>query len=211
MEVTYLGHSAFRIRGKEVTVITDPFSPALGWSIGKVSANIVTVSHESENHSFAEGVAGNPRVVCGPGEYEIADVLIAGVATAEQPGSGPVNTAYVLRFDDLSLCHLGDVRAMLTDKQVEEIGSIDILFVPVGGGGALKPAEAAEVVSQLDPSIIVPMHYRLDGDSAGGLEPVDHFVREMGSKEFVPEPKLSVTRGSLPPEVRVVVLENRRG
>ena len=182
--------------------------------MGKVSADIVTVSHSGSNHSFVRGVLGDPRIVDGPGEYEIADVLIAGVATAEEPEAGATNTAYVLRFEDLALCHLGDLYTKLTDKQVEELGSIDALFVPVGGGGALGPAAAAEVVAQLEPSLVIPMHFRQDGGSSaaplGGLETVDLFVREMGSKEYVAEPRLSLSRTSLPSEVRVVVLESRR-
>lgn len=178
--------------------------------MGKPGADIVTVSHRTPNHAFTEGVANGPRVIEGPGEYEVADVLIAGIATSTGAGNHASNTAYVLRFDDLAVCHLGDVQAKLTDKQVEELGSIDVLLVPVGGGKALGPSSAAEVVSQLEPSLIVPMHYRLEGGPVDGLEPVDLFCREMGSKEWVAEPKLVVTRGSLPQAVRVVVLENRR-
>jgi L-ascorbate metabolism protein UlaG (beta-lactamase superfamily) len=205
-----LGHSAFRLRGKDVTVVTDPFPPSLGLAMGKPQAQIVTVSHGSQNHSYAEGVGGHPHVVRGPGEYEVADVLIAGVATATEPGNGPLNTAYVLRFDDLAVCHLGDMRDKLTDKQVEEIGAIDVLLIPVGGGSTLGSAEAAEVVSHLEPSLVIPMHYKLPGSKVPNLEPVDHFCREMGNKEFQPEAKLAVTRSSLPSEIRVVVLENKR-
>jgi L-ascorbate metabolism protein UlaG (beta-lactamase superfamily) len=210
LEILFLGHSAFRLRGRDVTVVTDPYPPQIGFSMGKVSANIVTVSHESPNHSFVGGVQGNPRVVTGPGEYEIADVLIAGVATAQEPLKGALNTAYVLRFDDLAVCHLGDLRSKLANQQLEELGDIDVLCIPVGGGNALDPTAAAEVVSQLDPRIVVPMHYHMDGGKVEALESVEGFVREMGSKDVVPEPKLSVTRSSLPSEVRVVVLENRR-
>jgi L-ascorbate metabolism protein UlaG (beta-lactamase superfamily) len=210
MEITYLGHAAFRLRGKDVTIVTDPYPPTASLAMGKPAANLVTVSHPSPNHSYVAGVGNEPHVINGPGDYEVSDVLVAGVATAMQPGTGTVNTAYVLRFDDLVVCHLGDVRTKLTDKQVEELGSIDVLLVPVGGGGALGPGEAAAVVAQLDPSVVVPMHYQLDGSPVAGLEPVDAFCREMGSKEWTPEPKLSVTRSSLPPDVRVVVLENRR-
>lgn len=210
MEITYLGHSAFRLRGKDVTVVTDPYPPALGISMGKPQANIVTVSHGSANHAFLDGVGGDPRVISGPGEYEVQDILIAGVATASEPGTGPVNTAYVFRFDDLIVCHLGDINTKLNDAEVEAIGNINVLLIPVGGGGALGPTQAAEAINQLAPSIVVPMHYRLDGGTVDGLEPVEHFCREVGLKEIVPEPKLSATKNSLPSEVRVVVLENRR-
>jgi L-ascorbate metabolism protein UlaG (beta-lactamase superfamily) len=175
--------------------------------MGKVTADIVTISHQSPNHAFVEGVGGTPRVVEGPGEYEVADMLIAGVATATEPGKGPTNTAYVLRFEDLTVCHLGDLNNQLSDKQVEELGNIDVLLVPVGGSKTLGPAQAAQLVAQLDASLVIPMHYRLNGSTVADLAPIEHFCREMGSKDIVPEPKLTVTRSSLAGETRLVVLE----
>ncbi len=207
MEITYLGHSAFRLRGREVTVVTDPFPPDIGLDMGKISADIITVSHSSPNHSFVDGVAGTPRVVNGPGEYEISEVLIAGVATEAEPGKGPINTAYVMHLDDLTVCHLGDLDSTLTDSQLEGIGDIDVLFVPVGGQRTLAPAKAAEVVAQLEPRVVIPMHYTLGDTTVQGLAPVDQFIREMGAKDFVPETRVSVTRSSLPSEVKVTVLQ----
>jgi L-ascorbate metabolism protein UlaG (beta-lactamase superfamily) len=178
--------------------------------MGRIVADIVTVSHNSPNHSFVAGVGNEPRLVDGPGEYEIADILIHGVATTTEPKNGALNTAYVFRFDDLTVCHLGDVREKLSDQQVEDIGSIDVLLVPVGGGRALTPARAAEVVHQLGPQVVIPMHYHLTGGPVPDLDPVDLFCREMGSKEWSAEPKAQFTRNSLPAEPRLVVLENRR-
>jgi L-ascorbate metabolism protein UlaG (beta-lactamase superfamily) len=201
------------LRGKDVTVVTDPFPPAIGLSMGKPQAHIVTVSHESPHHSFVDGVTGvtgEPRRIEGPGEYEVQDLLIAGIATAYEPIKGTTNTAYVFRFDDLVVCHLGDVKGSLQDSRVEEIGSIDVLLVPVGGGNVLGPSEAANVIQQLEPSIVIPMHYKLEGENIDGMEPVEHFCREVGLKEAVPEPKLTANRSSLPSEVRVVVLEHKR-
>ncbi len=210
MEITYLGHSAFRLRGKDVSIVTDPFSPDSGLNMGKPSANIVTESRQSPHHSYSDGVGGVPRVIAGPGEYEVADVLVAGVATAQEPMKGPTNTAYVFRLEELTICHLGHLEDKLTDQQVEEIGSINVLMIPVGGGGALAPSEAAEVVSQLEPALVIPMHYHLEGSRIEGLEPVDAFCREVGLKEYVAEPKLTVTKSTLPQNVRIVVLENKR-
>jgi L-ascorbate metabolism protein UlaG (beta-lactamase superfamily) len=210
LEITYLGHSAFRLRGKEVSVVTDPYAPEPGISMGKPQAQIVTVSHGGANHSPAQGVGGEPRIVHGPGEYEIENLLITGVATASEPGRGALNTAYVVRFDDLTVCHLGDMSGKLSDAQVEAIGNIDLLLVPVGGGNVLGPRDASTVINQLDPKIVVPMHYAMDGSTAEGLEPVDHFCRELGMTEITREPKLSANRSSLPSEVRVVVLEAKR-
>jgi L-ascorbate metabolism protein UlaG (beta-lactamase superfamily) len=211
LEITFLGHSAFRLRGKEVTVVTDPYPPEIGFPLARLSADLVTISHNSPNHSYVKGVANDPKVVSGPGEYEIAGVLIAGVATALEPKKGPVNTAYVMRFEDVTVCHLGDLRGPLHDNQVEELGNIDILLLPVGGGKALGPSAAAEVVAQLSPAVIIPMHYRVDGSTVDSLTSVDAFCREMGAKDWSPELKLTVSRSSLPSEPRVAVLEQRRG
>lgn len=205
-----MGHSAFRLRGKEVTIVTDPYSPENGINMGKPSAAIVTVSHEAPDHSYIDGVSGEPRLVKGPGEYEVADVLIAGVATQSEPFKGPINTAYVFRFDDLAVCHLGDVHDKLSNDQVEAIGAIDVLLIPVGGGDGLTPSVASEVVSQLEPMVVVPMQYAIEGMKSDGLRPVDDFLRDMGFKDYAPEPRLSVTRSTLPSETRIVVLENKR-
>lgn len=204
-----MGHSAFRLRGKDVSVVTDPFPPEMGLAMDEVSADIVTVSHESPNHCHVSSVGGMPRVVRGPGEYEIKDVLIAGVATEQTPDQGPLNTAYVFRIDDVVVCHLGDAASPLTDAQIEGIGDVDVLLLPVGGSDVLDPSGAAQVVKQLEPGYVVPMHYAIDGATTSGYAPVEQFCREMGTKEFQPEAKLTVTRGSTPQVARVVVLQSR--
>jgi L-ascorbate metabolism protein UlaG (beta-lactamase superfamily) len=226
MEINYLGHSCFRIRGRDVTIVTDPFPPSYGYSMGRVSATIVTVSHAHPHHSYIEGVGGSPKVVSGPGEYEIAGVLITGVqtrhkdvldASAQRSEDGrrrasftthPIhNTVYVLDFDELLVCHLGDLGHMLTDEQLEAVGNIDILLIPVGGESTIGPSVAAEVVSNLEPKLVIPMHYRIPGTQSEGLEPVDRFIREMGVKTYTPQLKLTVAKSSLPTDLQVVVLE----
>jgi L-ascorbate metabolism protein UlaG (beta-lactamase superfamily) len=202
LEITYLGRSSFRLRGKEVTVVTDP--PTTDEGAARLQANVVTVSAPGGNDLPVSGVT---RQVRGPGEYEVADILIHGVATSSQPTVGPTNTAYVFRIDDLVLCHLGALAGKLGADQIEEIGNIDIVFIPARNGETLGPTEAAEVVHQLDPKLVIPME--LDGDGNGALP--ETFLRELGATGVTPEPKLSVTRGSLPSEVRVVVLEPKRG
>lgn len=202
MEITYLGRSAFRLRGKEVTVVTDPY----GDGMAKVQADIAT---ESTPGNQDLPVAGITRQVRGPGEYEVADILIHGVATNAEPGTGPTNTAYVFRIDDLVLCHLGRLKKKLDPEQIEEIGNIDLVFVPARNGEGLGPTEAAEVVHQLDPKLVIPMELE-PYSGANGATP-DIFLREMGTAGVTPESKLAVTRGSLPSEVRVVVLEPKRG
>jgi L-ascorbate metabolism protein UlaG (beta-lactamase superfamily) len=214
MEISWLGHSCFQLRGKNVTLITDPFPPQLGYSLGKVNAPIVTVSHNHLSHSYVEGVNGDPRVVRGPGEYEISDVLITGVASYHDNKHGQErgrNTIYVIHMDELVICHLGDLGHTLQENQLEEAADADILLIPIGGHHTLDATQAAEVISQVEPRIVIPMHYRtavLEG-KRDSLDPLDKFCREMGIETVNPQPKLTVTRNSLPAEMQVVILSHR--
>jgi len=224
MEISWLGHSCFVLRGKNVTLITDPFSPQPGQSQGeslklsKINAPIVTISHNHPGHNFAEGVAGNPRVVRGPGEYEISDVLITGVPSYHDAKRGAErgrNTIYVIHMDDLVICHLGDLGHTLQEEQLEEVADADILLVPISGQNTLSAAQAAEVISQVAPHVVIPMHYRPStgtGSGAGdGPDALDKFCREMGieSVHAQPQPKLSMLRSTLPVETQVVILSQR--
>ncbi len=188
--------------------------------MGRPTASIVTVSHGDEHHSFAGGVNGEPFVVDGPGEYEIADVLISGVRTGKpiMAGSNGANgaphkrnTAYVMEVDGLRICHLGDLSETLSDEQIEHLGTVDVAMVPVGGGHVIGPTKAAEVVSQLEPNLVIPMHYRIAGTKSEELEPVERFMREMGSKSVEAVPKVSLgAKGGLPTDMQVVVMEHKR-
>lgn len=211
MEILWLGHSCFQLRGKNVTLITDPFSPVSQHSLGKVNASIVTISHNHPGHNFAQGVGGNPRVVLGPGEYEISDVLITGVASYHDDKRGQErgrNTIYVIHMDDIVICHLGDLGHTLQEEQLEEVADADVLLIPIGGTNTINATQAAEVISQVEPRIIIPMHYRLIGGDAS--DPLQKFCREMGIETINAQPKLLVTRTNMPVETQVVILEPRR-
>lgn len=213
MEITWLGHAAFRLRSREGVVVTDPYPPSLGLNLGKPTADIVTVSHDSPNHAYVAGVGGNPRVLAGPGEYEAHNIAITGVQTYRYDEAGNRiggNTIYLYEMDDLVVCHLGDIGRKLSESEAEAMPGVDVLLVPVGGLGALNATQAVEVISQLEPKLVVPMHYRLPGITLE-LEGVERFLREMGVTGAEPQPRLSATRSSLPETVQVVLLEPRRG
>lgn len=222
MEISWLGHSCFVLRGKNVTLITDPFSPQPGQSQGellklsKINAPIVTISHNHPGHNFAEGVGGNPRVVRGPGEYEISDVLITGVPSYHDAKRGAErgrNTIYVIHMDDLVICHLGDLGHTLQEEQLEEVADADILLIPISGQNTLSAAQAAEVISQVAPHVVIPMHYRppTGTGSGDGPDALDKFCREMGIEAVYtqPQPKLTMLRSTLPVETQVVILSQR--
>lgn len=217
MEISYLGHSSFRIKGKTVTIVCDPYdSEKVGFKFPKLEANIVTLSHDHFDHNQSQLVGGNPKVVSGPGEYEIAGVSIFGTHSyhdnREGQERGP-NTIYTMAIDGVSVCHLGDLGHKLSDEQLDSIGNVDLLFVPVGGVYTIGPGEANEVVSQIEPKVVIPMHYKVPGlalSKADQLHEVDDFVREIGV-EPVRESKFAVTSDKIPEEMQLVVLERRNG
>lgn len=212
MEIVWLGHACFRLRAREAAVVADPCPPSTGYHIGRPSADIVTISHRHENHSYTRGVAGNPLEIDSPGEYEVHGVFITGIATYHDGRKGTVrgpNVAYVLEMEGMRVCHLGDLGHTPTPDQAEEMSGVDILLIPVGGHTTIDGPTAAEVVSLLEPRLVIPMHYRTDA-LRDRLDPVDRFLKEMGTKTVEPQPKLSVSRSSLPHETEVVVLDYKR-
>jgi L-ascorbate metabolism protein UlaG (beta-lactamase superfamily) len=212
MEITWLGHSCFRLRSRDATIITDPYEPKVGYKMGRVTGDIVTVSHNHYDHNHIEVVQGEPVEVSGPGEYEIKGVNIMGIAAYHDQEQGKKrgrNTIYVIGMDGLSLCHLGDLGHTLTQAQVQDMGNVDILMIPVGGCFTIDAAQAAEVVSMLEPRIVLPMHYKTDAVDMP-IEPVSKFLHELGREEIAPQPKLTVTASSLPADMQVVLLEYPR-
>lgn len=216
-DIQYLGHSCFRLRGREGIVITDPYDRSVGLDIGRPTAHIVTVSHNHPDHNNVAAVRpARERVVVidGPGEYEVGGVLITGVRTFHDKHKGAElgrNTVYVVHLDDVVFCHLGDLAHELTSQQIDEIGNVDVLFVPVGGGETIGPAEAASVISQIEPRIVVPMHYAFEGQQRllETLAPLDGFLHELGIKEHTAEERLTLTPGNLPgdaEQTRIVVM-----
>lgn len=209
MDISWLGHSCFRIKGSQATVITDPYAPELGYSLDKPTARIVTVSHQHPGHAFVQGIAGEPKLVAGPGEYEISGVLIIGIATfhdGEEGRQRGKNTVYLIEVDELTVCHLGDLGHVLTSEQVEAIDNVDVLLLPVGGVSTIDATLAAGIVRQLEPKVVLPMHYQTAA-LRQELEPVDRFLKEMGVKEISSQAKLSLTKAKLPASTQVFLLD----
>jgi len=208
MEITWLGHSCFLIRGKEKTIITDPCHPDLGYRLGEPEADIATLSHFHPGHSYIEGVANEPKQIKSPGEYEIGGTFITGVASFHDDKKGELkgkNTIYVIEMDGITLCHLGDLGHPLGPHLVEELGDVDILFLPVGEVSTIPVDTAVEIVRQLEPPIVIPMHYKTEAFT-GNLSLVDKFLDKMRIRELEAKPKLSITSSSLPTTTQTVVL-----
>ncbi|MBI4672888.1 MAG: MBL fold metallo-hydrolase [Chloroflexi bacterium] len=212
MEIDWFGLSCFRIRAREATVICDPYEKSVGLKFPRPRADIVTISHNHAGHDYADGVPGNPKVIHGPGEYEISNVFVTGVQTFHDKRSGKdrgKNTVYAISIEGLNVCHLGDIGHVPTQAQADAIGAVDILLAPVGGGNALNASDAAEVVSLFEPMLVIPMHYRVP-DLTLKLDAVDKFIKEMGIKAPQKIASLVVKRDGLPKETQVVLLEMKQ-
>ncbi|MBI2976631.1 MAG: MBL fold metallo-hydrolase [Chloroflexi bacterium] len=216
MEITWYGHSCFRLTERGLaTIVTDPYNDSIGYDVPRLKADIVTVSHEAPGHNNVEAVKG-ARLITSPGEYEIGGVFITGIPT-QRPGdrkkkdeANGKNTLYLFDFDGLTVAHLGDLDHVPTQAQIEDLGAVTVALVPVGGGGGLNAAQAAEVISLIEPYIVVPMHYKTP-DTKLKLDPLSKFLKEMGLSTVKTEESLTVKKGSLPEETHVAVLEYKRG
>lgn len=211
MDIWWYGHSCFRLKSREGTVLTDPFSSKLGLTPPRIAPDVVTVSHDHANHSDLTGLKSAYTLISDPGEYEVSQIFITGIWSYHDEKRGAErgrNTVYVFEVDDLRACHLGDLGHVPSDEMVEELGGIDILLIPVGGRTTINAAQAAEVVSILEPRLVIPMHYALPGSRAE-LDPVDRFLKEMALRADGAQDALKVSRSSLPTETQVVLLAAR--
>ncbi len=211
MEITWYGHSCFRLTERGMgTVVTDPFDhEAAGYEPLKIRGDIVTISHDAPGHNFVAAVKGRSHTLTGPGEYEIGGVFITGVQTngvKKKSQDELRNTLYVFDYDGITIAHLGDLQRVPSQTEIEALGNVQVALVPVGGGGGLSPAMAVEVISLLEPGVVIPMHYGTP-DSKINLAPVSKFLKEMGLGEITPQPSLKVGSGSVTEETRVVVLD----
>jgi len=208
VDIVWYGHSCFRLRSPLGFVVMDPFQKASALRVPRLKAGVVTVSHDHPGHNNIHAVKSDPFVIDGPGEYEVKGVFVVGVRTFHDGRDGArlgLNTAYCVTADDVTVCHLGDLGHRPTQAQVETLGSVDVLLVPVGGQTTIGAALAAEVVSLIDPALVIPMHFR--SSAREDLDSVDKFLKEMGAGQPEPQEMLRVGGGRLPEEPQVVLLQ----
>lgn len=208
MYITWHGQSCFKIQTKNATLVMDPYDQKLGLKLPRFQADIVTVSHDHYDHNNVEGVGGEPFIISNPGEYEVKGISIRGITSWHDANEGAergANTIYVIEVEDIRIAHLGDLGTQLSEIQLEQLDNIDVLMVPVGGTYTLDAAGAAKVVNDIEPRIIIPMHYKLPGlkESLAGVEA---FCKEMGIKANGAEEKLRVVKKELPTDDSQVVI-----
>jgi L-ascorbate metabolism protein UlaG (beta-lactamase superfamily) len=215
MDITYFGHSSFKLTGKSGTVITDPFGAYVGITTPKSSADIVTVSHDHPDHNAVAQITGTARrakpfIIDKLGEYEVGGISVFGVEThhdAHQGAERGKNIIYTILIDGIRICHLGDLGHELTAEQLEAIGEVDVVLCPVGGTFTIDPVLAVKTINVLEPAIAIPMHYKMAGyDEAvfGDLKTLNDFLQEYGSSP-APVAKLSLDKTKLPEETELVV------
>lgn len=218
MDITYLGHSAFKLRSTDATVVTDPYPKSIGLQLPRVSADVVTVSHQHEDHNYTDGVSGTARrdkpfIIDALGEYEVSGVSVFGIHSYHDDEEGAArgeNIIYNILIDGISVVHLGDLGHTLTKSMVSQIGPADVVLCPVGGHFTIDPKKVSDCVSLLEPSYLIPMHYKTDAHDPTvfqDLITLEEFLKLYGA-EAKPVDKLSVSRSSMPEELEVVVFNS---
>lgn len=217
MEITYVGHSCFKLKGKKATVVTDPYLPKVtGFVMPSIAADIVTISHNHDDHNAADKISGTsrrekPYVIAAPGEYEVSGVGVFGWGSYHDDKGGAdrgKNTIYTIHIDGVAIGHLGDLGHSLSEEQVANIGLIDVLLVPVGGYHTISPETAAEVIAAIQPSYAVPMHYQTEEhnqDLFAKVTPLTAFLKVMGD-QYQTKNSLEVSGNNQPEETEIVVL-----
>lgn len=211
MYITWFGQSCFKIQDKVsadgVTLVTDPFDKTIGLKIPNFEADIITVSHDHHDHNNTGALRGNAVVINTPGEYDIKNVSIQGIGSFHDNNNGKEkgkNVIFRFEIEDISIAHLGDLGHVLKDDQLEALSGIDILLVPVGGKYTLDYKNAVEVVNQIEPRIVIPMHYQIPGLKVD-IDPVDKFIKELGITP-TKEEKLKISKKDLPQEDMELVI-----
>ncbi|MBN2048514.1 MAG: MBL fold metallo-hydrolase [Anaerolineaceae bacterium] len=208
MDITWFGHSCFMLTEKGcATLVTDPYNASIvGHKKLDVAADIVTISHHSPGHDHVAAIKGDPFVIDGPGEYEFGDVFVVGVQT-DRNLPEERNTVYVYHYNDLAVAHLGNVSRIPNQSELEALGNIDIALIPVGGQ-SWTASQAAELVSIIAPSYVIPMHYATE-ESVVDLVPLQKFLKEMGVDASTPADVFSIKSDApvLSEETRIIVLK----
>lgn len=211
MTITWYGHSCFRLESKEALVLTDPFSPEIGLRPPKIRDDIVLVSHQHFDHNNTEGMPQDSFLIKGPGEYEIKGVFIKGVQSFHDKSKGQergLNTIYVIKMEEIILAHLGDFgEEKLSEEQVEKIGEADIVMIPVGGNYTINYKEAVEVISQIEPKIVIPMHYKIQGLKVD-IDGPEKFLKEMSLTPEKADKSWKIQKKNLPAEEMKLVIFN---
>ena len=210
MDIIWLGHSCFRLHDADMVVVTDPYPASLGLRIDSRPASVVTVSNTHPNHNNTESIEGDPKIFSDPGEYEYNGVTARGVMTPlpEDQPHDQRNVAFSIEIGSINVCHLGDISMPMTTRMIDELKPVDVVLMPTGGHCTLEIDQVYQTLQDLDPKIVIPMHYRTEGLNLE-VDPIDVFVRRMGIDQVQAQPRLVVTSTNLGTDMRVVVMTSQ--
>ena len=215
MEIKYIGHSSFYIRTKSARIVTDPFDPTMvGLKFPKIEADLVTVSHDHQDHNYIDGVKGEPLVLTWPGEFEKNLVRINGFKTFHDKKQGAErgeNVMYKFEADGFSVLHCGDLGDMIDHEMIDAVGNVDVALMPVGGSYTVGPEEAVKILNEIEPCIVIPMHFNrkeLNQTAYGSLSPLEAFLKEVGAEDREPQDKLVLKREEMDAEQMQIVVLN---
>ncbi len=210
MEITWYGQTCFHLAEREkATIVTDPYPPDAGLTYPKSRARIVTASRDHPDCRYTSGVRGPFKLLDGPGEYEIGGIFVTGIPTFaddKQGASRGLNTIFTFNTNGLTVCHLGQLGHVPTQSQLEALDTVNVLLVPVGGGGSLTPAQGLEAISLIEPNVAIPMYYHVPG-LTNTLEPLERFLKEMGLEPPDRQERIKINQSDLTEETRIVVLK----
>lgn len=214
MQIQWLGQSCFKLQTKhqdqDITIITDPVGESIGIKMGKHHADIVTISHQHDDHNNLDAIKDDPFVIDHPGEYETKGIFVYGIPSYHDDKQGAergLNTMYYIKAEEMHILHLGDIGHPLTDDQLERISKVDILFIPVGGTYTINADKAIEIIGQLEPRIVIPMHYMIPGLKDDKMDPVEKFIKASGLPAEKMD-KFKIAKKDLPQDTtRLIVLE----
>ncbi len=208
MTINWYGQSCFRLTSKDTSLLIDPFSKEIGLRTPRLNDNIFVVTHDHYDHNNLDGIPSEAFVVRGPGEYEIKGVFVQGISSYHDKVEGKergLNTMYLINMEEMNICHLGDFgQEKLNEEQVDALGDVDILMIPVGGKYTINSQEAVEIISQVEPKIIIPMHYKVEGLKVD-IEDAKKFVKAIGLKPEEVE-SFKINKKTLPQEETKLVM-----
>jgi len=216
MNIVWKGQSCFQIssspsKNGQVSIVIDPFDKETGLKVPKLQADILLITHDHHDHNNVGAVSGEFLLIDGPGEYDIKEVVIEGIASFHDNSQGKekgINTIYIIETEEIRICHLGDLgQKELTTEQLDKIGDVDILMIPIGGTYTINSDEAIKIMAQIEPRVIIPMHYHIPNLKIK-LDKIDNFLKRLGIKKIETLPKLSIKKKDISAEeVKIIQLE----
>lgn len=210
MEISHIGHACFKIVGKSLTVVVDPYNPKLGLKMPKLDADVLILTHDHFDHNYKEAIRGDYLLLDSPGEYEVRESFFQGITSFHDDKEGKewgTNTIFTMEIDGIHLCHLGDLGTELNSEQIEAMNGVDILMVPVGGTYTIDAKIAVKVINDVSPKIVIPMHYKTAGSTKSDIDSLDKFLSEIGEEPDTLD-KLKIMKKDLPEDMKVIVLKN---